>query len=180
MLHLIIHILTPPPFLELSCHTQSRTLGCQLAYFASFTFVSSTYLKVDRLDYHQAVAASFMKWVPISAAVVETADPLGLNRDESKKSKKSRKKKVRQQLRQPAIKVNNKSIIKMVRLLYSKWPGLEHQLFRCKIAFFQAMDANNCWHDTELWISKFSWWTKKCLLLAADQMTSFYFSCALL
>ena len=76
--------------------------GCQDSYFASFTFVSSIFLKVDRLDYHQAVAASFMKWVPISAAVVETADPLGLNRDESKKSKKSRKKKVRQQLQQPA------------------------------------------------------------------------------
>ena len=59
---------------------------------------------MDRLDYHQAVAASFMKWVPISAAVVETADPL-INRDESKKSKKSRKKKVRQP-RKACLQVN--------------------------------------------------------------------------
>ena len=54
--------------------------------------------KVDRLDYHQAVATSFMKWIPISAVALSTdSQPLHIaqNDDKQKSKSKSKKKKVR-------------------------------------------------------------------------------------
>ena len=55
--------------------------------------------KVDRLDYHQALATSFSKWIPISAVALSTdSQPLQIaqNEDKQKSKSKSKKKKVRQ------------------------------------------------------------------------------------
>ena len=81
-------------FITLVSSTHAKIIWLYFCFLLPFLLKQ----KVDRLDYHQAVATSFMKWIPISAVALSTEQPLQIaqNVDTKHKSKsKSKKKKVR-------------------------------------------------------------------------------------